>query len=101
MDKESFSARSNFFDQVCNNSLEWQYAAQSPDGSQVVLVNEKKFLVCYDVQKDKIVNSFIMDLVGELCRCSVEENGREIYLANKEGRFVSFELETGHKLFDI
>lgn len=29
MDKDSFAARSNFFDQVCNKSLEWQYAAQS------------------------------------------------------------------------
>ena len=64
MDKDSFTARSNFFDQVCNNSLEWQYAAQSQDGNLVVLVNEKKFLVCYDLEKDKIANHFILDLVG-------------------------------------
>ena len=101
LDKDSFTARSKFIDQICNSSLEWQYCAQSEDGTLIALINEKKFLILYDIVKDKIVNHFILDLVGSLCRCTLENEGKEVYLANKDGRFVSYELLSGLKLFDI
>lgn len=64
MDDDGFSARNNFFNQVCGEQMEWQYAAQSASGNHIVLVNEKKFLICYDLAKDRVANHIILDIIG-------------------------------------
>jgi hypothetical protein len=98
---DNYTARANFFDSVCNNSIEWKYCSLSEDGTKLLMINERKFVVFYDLQKEKIIKHFILDMHGDLSRYTIENGGKELYIANRYGRFIQYELATAKKLFEV
>lgn len=98
---DNYSARANFFDSVCNNTIEWKYCSLSDDGSKLLMINERKFVIYYDMEEEKILKHFILDMHGDLCRYTIENDGKELFIANRTGRFIRYELATAKKLYEV
>ena len=98
---DNYQARVKFFDSVCNYQVEWRYCAVNCKGDKLLLINDSKFVVYIDLVQDVILKHFLLDMDGDLCRCTVENEGKELHVANKIGRFVQYDLATGNKLLEV
>lgn len=97
----NYSARVNFFNSVCNNTIEWKYCSLSKDGTKLLMINERKLVVYYDLKEEKIIKHFILDMHGELCRYTIENDGKEFLIANRYGRVIQYELKSAKKILEV
>jgi hypothetical protein len=93
--------KQQIIEKVCSPKFKWVMVNVSDTQDSIILLNEKKFFVCYNLREDLIIKSSMIDMPGEIIRMDVFEEATKLLLANTTGNLVVYNMIHMSKILEV